>query len=173
MQVKDLMIPVGEYKTVGADASLSEVAGVLANSEHRDVLVVNDDGDLEGVITMTDILMALEPNYKKLSQKDLDSDILSNRYVADLFKEFDLWADPLEAVCEKSASILAGEVMHIPSEGEYLQEDEELEYGIHRYIAGVHQPILVRSNGTIVGVLRLSDIFDEIKAQMLVCVEKK
>jgi len=172
MQVKDLMIPVSDYKTVAADASLSDVAVVLADSEHRDVLVVNNNGDLEGVITMTDILMAMEPNYKKLAQKDLDSDILSNRYVADLFKEFGLWADPLTALCEKSADTKACDIMYVPTEDEYVQGDDKLEYGIHHYIADKHQPVLVRNNGTIVGVLRLSDIFDEVKARMMTCAAK-
>lgn len=171
MQVSELMIPVGEYKTVDADASLSDVITVLADSDHRDVLVINADGNLEGIITMTDILMALEPNYKKLGQKDLHSDTLSNRYVADIFKEFGLWTDPLSALCEKSVGIKTADIMYVPAEGEYLDEDDDLEYGIHRYIVGIHQPALVRRDGIIVGVLRLSDIFNEIKNRMLTCID--
>lgn len=171
MKVKDLMVSVDEYHTVGADASLSDVATVLAGSKHRDAFVVNDDGNLVGVINMTDILMALEPNYKKLGRKELDTDILSRRYVADLFKEFGLWADPLSALCERGAATKASKVMYVPEPGEYLNEDDELAHGIHRYIAGVHQPILVRNNGTIVGVLRLNDLFNEVRSRMMACTE--
>jgi len=171
MKVKDLMIPVGEYKTVGMDATFSEVATALSEGNHRDVIVVNADGNLEGVLTMTDILVALEPNYKNLGKKDLDSDILSNRYVADLFKEFGLWSDTLSELCKKGASIKASDTMYVPNEMEYLNEEDELAHAMHRYIVGMHQPLLVRNNGTITGVLRLSDIFDEVKNRMLTCVD--
>ncbi len=169
MKVKELMIPVGEYRTVSEDATFGEVASTLVDSGHRDVIVVNDDGDLAGVLTMTDILGALEPNYKKLGKKDLDSDTLSNRYVAELFKEFDLWADSLNKLCQQGGSTKASEAMYVPTEAEYLEEDDSLEHAIHRFITGAHQPLLVRSNGTIAGVLRLSDIFEEITKRMLAC----
>jgi len=171
MKVKDLMVPVGEYSTVAANASLSDVATALADSKHRDVFVINNDGNLVGVINMTDILLALEPNYKKLGQKELATDILSHRYVADLFKEYGLWADPLNALCERSSDIPASKVMYVPGEGEFLNEEDDLAHGMHRFIAGVHQPILVRSNGTIVGVLRLNDLFNEVRGRMTTCVE--
>ena len=45
MKVKDLMVPVDEYTTVAADASLSDVATALADSKHRDVFVINNDGN--------------------------------------------------------------------------------------------------------------------------------
>ena len=169
MKVKELMIPVGEYRTVGVDATFSEVATALVDSGHRDVLILDGEGDLAGVLTMTDILVALEPNYKKLGKKDLDSDTLSNRYVADLFKEFDLWSDTLSKLCQQGSSIKASEAMYVPADAEYLDEDDSLEHAIHRYIVGTHQPLLVRSNGTITGVLRLGDIFEEITKRMIAC----
>lgn len=171
MKVKELMVSVDEYATVGADASLSDVAAVLAGSNHRDVFVINGEGNLVGVINMTDILMALEPNYKKLSRKELDTDILSSRYVADLFKNYGLWSDPLTDLCKNGVDLKAETVMYVPDEGEYINEDDDLAQGFHRYIAGVHQPVLVRSNGTIVGVLRLSDLFNEVKTRMMTCAE--
>lgn len=169
MKVKDLMIPVGEYRTVSENATFGEVASVLLDSGHRDVLVVDDSGNLAGVLTMTDILVALEPNYKKLGKKDLGSDTLSNRYVADIFKEFDLWGDTLSQLCKKSGTTKASEAMYVPLEAEYLNAEDPLEHAIHRYIMGVHQPLLVRSNGTITGVLRLGDIFEQVTKRMIAC----
>ncbi|QJB57270.1 CBS domain-containing protein [Pseudodesulfovibrio sp. zrk46] len=171
MKIKDLMTPVSEYKTVTTTATFADVAAALSESSHRDVIVVNEDGDLVGILTMTDILVAMEPNYKKLGKKDLDSDILSNRYVADLFKEYGLWVDPLNELCKKGAKVLVSDAMYVPDESEYLNEEDDLGHGIHRYIVGVHQPLLVRSNGTITGVLRLSDVFEEIKTRMVTCTD--
>ncbi|WP_419784916.1 HPP family protein [Pseudodesulfovibrio sp.] len=169
MTVKDLMIPVGEYRTIGKDAVFGEVAAALAENGHRDVLVVDKNGNLAGVLTMTDIMVALEPNYKKLGKKDLGSDTLSNRYVSDIFKEFGLWSDTLTKICRAGYEISVAEAMYVPAETEYLEEDDDLEHAIHRFIIGTHQPLIVRKNGTITGVLRLGDVFGEITRRMTAC----
>ena len=169
MKIKELMIPVDEYRTVGVDATFGTVAAALVDSGHRDVIVVDHDGNLAGVLTMTDILVALEPNYKKLGKKDLSSDTLSNRYVADIFKEFDLWSDTLGKICQQGSSTKVAQAMYVPADAEYLNEDDALEHAIHRLIVGTHQPLLVRKNGVITGVLRLSDVFEEITKRMLAC----
>lgn len=169
MKVKNLMTPVGDYATLGTDATLSDAAAALQDSKHRDILIVDDAGAFAGILTMTDIFMALEPNYKKLKTKDLDSDILSNRFVADIFKEFDLWTNPLADLCTKGADIKVADAMHVPTDEEFLNIDENLEYGVHNYIMGNHQPIVIRENGNVVGVLRLSDVFEEFIKRMNAC----
>ncbi len=169
MKIKELMTPVSEYTTLKTDATLSDVVTKLADSKHRDVFVVDDNGDCKGILTMTDIMIALEPNYKKIMGKDAGSDILTNRLVGDLFAEYDLWADTLNELCKKGLSTQISEAMYVPSDNEFLNEEEDLEQGVHRYIAGMHQPLIVRSNGKITGVLRLADLFEEIKTRMLSC----
>ncbi len=169
MKVKDLMTPVSEYKTIKKSAQLGELVVSLADGKHRDILVTDDDDKFVGILTMTDILMALEPNYKNLKKKDLASDILSNRFVADLFKEFDLWSDALANICKKGCNVIIEDAMYAPSEEECLNEDSDLEQAIHQYIVGTHQPVIVRSNGDIVGVLRMADVFEEIIKRMSAC----
>ncbi|MDC0336280.1 CBS domain-containing protein [Pseudodesulfovibrio sp.] len=169
MKVTNLMTPVDEYKTIGLDALLGEVVVALADSKHRDILVLDESGAFAGVLTMSDIIMALEPNYKKLGKKDLDSDILSNRFVADLFKEFDLWSNTLADLCKKGCNIKVADAMYTPAEEEYLDQDSDLEHGVHHYVIGTHQPIIVRNNGDVTGVLRMADVFEEIIKRMNVC----
>lgn len=169
MKIKNLMIPVADYETVDIDATFGDVVAVLNGSKHRDVLIVNKEGKFEGVLTMIDMILALEPNYKKLSKKDLDTDVLNHRFVAEQFKEFDLWSNPLSTLCQSAASIKVADAMYKPADGEFLDIEADLEQGVHRYIVGVHQPIVVRDNGDIVGILRMADIFDEIKSRMLAC----
>jgi len=169
MKVKNLMTPVGEYKTLGLDACLSDVVAALTDSKHRDIIIVDEKGAFTGVVTMTDIIMALEPNYKKLNKKDMDSDILSNRFVAEQFKEFGLWTDTLANLCEKSTDICVKDAMHIPEDEHYINIDEELEHGVHMYVIGTPQPIVVRDNGNVVGILRMSDVFDELIKRMNAC----
>jgi len=169
MQVKELMTPLSEYTTLGMDAKLSDVVVALESSKHRDILIVNENGNLKGVLTMTDILGMLEPSYKKLKEQDLAKDTLTNRYVADIFKEFGLWSNTLDELCEKGCDIKATDAMHVPEEVEYLDEEDNLEHGVHNYIVGSHQPLIVRKNGHVTGVLRLTDVFDEVKKRMVSC----
>lgn len=169
MKVKELITPVSEYKTLTKDATLSDAATTLRDSKHRDILVVNENDAFIGVLTMVDILMAFEPNYKKLNRKDLDTDILSNRFVADIFKEFDLWSNPLEDLCKKGLDIKVGDAMYTPADEEYLDINADLENGVHQYIVGGHQPIIVRDNGNVAGILRLNDVFEELIKRMNAC----
>ena len=169
MKVKELMIPVADYQTLGEDATLGDVAAALTASKHRDILVVDAAGSFVGVLTMADVILALEPNYKKLSKKGLDTDILSNRLVAEQFKEFNLWGDSLTNICSKGVGIKATDAMHVPEDAHYIDGDSDVEHGVHMYMVGTPQPLIVRSNGNVIGVLRMSDVFAEIVNRMNAC----
>lgn len=169
MKVKQLMIPVGDYQTLGTDATLGDVAGVLDKGRHRDILIVDGKGAFVGVLTMTDIITALEPNYKKLGRKGLDSDVLSPRLVAEQFKEFNLWADTLTNICARGVAIKVTDAMHVPEDGHYIDEDSDIEHGLHMYMVGTPQPLIVRNKSTVTGVLRMSDVFNEIIGRMHTC----
>ena len=170
MKVKELMIPVADYQTLGEDACLGDVAAALNASKHRDILVVNGSGSFVGVLTMADVILALEPNYKKLKKKDLATDVLSNRLVAEQFKEFNLWGDTLSNICGKAVKIRVTDAMHVPEEAHYIDEDNDIEHGVHMYMVGTPQPLIVRNNGEVTGVLRMSDVFAEIVNRMNACV---
>ncbi|HKI80226.1 MAG TPA: CBS domain-containing protein [Pseudodesulfovibrio sp.] len=169
MKVKELMTPVDDYQTLGTDATLGDVAAAIKPDGHRDILIVDGQGDFAGVLTMSDIITTLEPNYKKLFKKNLQSETLSNRYVAEQFKEFNLWSDTLNNICARGAKIKVTDAMHVPEEGHYINEDNDLEYGVHMYMVGTPQPLIVRNNGQVTGVLRMSDVFKEIIGRMHTC----
>ncbi len=169
MKVKELMIPVADYETVGENASLGDVAAALQASKHRDVLIVDDKGAFLGVLSMADMILALEPNYRKLTGKALATDTLSNRLVAAQFREFNLWGDSLSNICAKAVSIKARDAMHSPAENQYIDEESDLEHGVHMYMINTPQPLIVRNNGQVTGVLRMSDVFAEIVNRMNAC----
>lgn len=58
MLVKDIM--TSDVVTVKPDTSLKELAGILKKHRINGVPVVNEDGSVEGVITMTDLLKILK-----------------------------------------------------------------------------------------------------------------
>ncbi len=182
MKVKEIMIPVDQYVTVPQTATLLDVffalqADLAAKADrqhaHRDVLVIGETGKLMGKVTMVDIFQALEPSYKRLLNGKVEHEVLTNEYVAAIFREFDLWSDSLETLCKRGAETSVLDVMHIPKEGEFVAENDDLERAIHRYVVGVHQPLLVRDgDGEVTGVLRFGDVFEEIRTRMLGCGTK-
>lgn len=177
-KVKEVMVPLEEYVRVGEDATLYDIFQTLEEDRekkgnlrhsHRDVLVFDSQDGFMGKVTMADIFQSLEPNYRNIEKKETDHSTLSSEYVSKIFKEFDLWTESLDTLCEKTVDLKVKDLLHTPLKGEYVDADDELDKAIHRYIVGVHQPLLVQEDGNLVGVLRFGDIFEVIKQCALAC----
>lgn len=179
MRIKDLMIPISEYVTVGIEDTLYECFKALEDDKiakggnthaHRDALVFNVEGDVVGKVTMQDIFLALEPGYKSLKESLSDSSVLTPEYLAQVYKDFDLWTEPLKNICPRAAALKVDDMMHAPEEAEFVGENDPLGLALHRYVMNVHQPLLVRGEGgKITGVLRFGDVFKQIKNMTLAC----
>jgi len=175
-KAKDLMIPVEEYNRVTKDTTLFEALQCLAIQgeednlphPHRDLLVQGEDGRVVGKITMLDIFRHMEPSYFKMDDRG-HPNALSRDFVQKVYRDFNLWAEPLSDVCRKSAIAKAEEIMHTPKKAELVDEDDTLDKAIHAFVLGVHQPLLVQKNGIITGVLRLGDAFEKVRAAVLAC----
>ena len=128
IKVKEVMIPIANYIAVKKDSSLIDVLQALeaARSEqehaHRDAIVVDDAGELIGKITMIDIFRSLEPNYKNINMDQIGG-ILTNEFVMKIIKDFNLWMEPLQDLCERGAKLRVGDVMHTPEKVEYIDEN--------------------------------------------------
>ena len=172
--IKTVMIPLHDYVTIKETNTVYDVFQVLAKNKsashhsHRDVIVVDDNGTFKGKVTMLDIFRTLEPNYKKLF-KNHDDGTLTKEYVINAVRDFNLWMEPMQNICERGADIKVSEIMHVPVDFEYLQEDDSLEKALHEYVMGVHQPLIVKNGDTVTGVLRFGDLFEVIRDQMLAC----
>lgn len=175
IKIKEVMTPIEDYVTVKADQTLYDVFQILETNQqtttrhlHRDVIVVDPAGDFLGKVTMLDIFRALEPGYKRLC-KNYQDGILTKQYVLDMMREYDLWREPIKDLCERGSHIKIDDIMHTPDETEFLQEDESLEKALHVYVMGVHQPLIIKNNEEITGVLRFEDLYDVVRNNMLAC----
>nr|WP_320015329.1 CBS domain-containing protein [uncultured Desulfobacter sp.] len=172
--IKTVMIPLPDYMTIKETDTVYDVFQILEKNKpdgrhaHRDVIVVDDNGNFKGNVTMIDIFRTLEPNYKKLFQ-NYEGKTLTKDYVINAMRDFNLWIEPIKNICERGARIKVSEIMHVPSKGEYLQEDDSLEKALHEYVMGAHQPLIVKNGDTVTGVLRFGDLFEVIREQMLAC----
>jgi len=172
--IKSIMIPLPDYVTIKETATVYDMFQVLEESNsdgshaHRDVIVVDDNGKFKGNVTMIDIFKTLEPNYKKLFE-NYESKTLTKDYVVNAMRDFNLWVEPIKNICERGAAIKVSEIMHVPGDAEYLQENDSLEKALHEYVMGAHQPLIVKNGDTVTGVLRFGDLFEVVREQMLSC----
>ena len=60
--------------------------------------------------------------------------------------------------------------MRAPTTGEYISADATLGEAIHLLIMGDHQSLLVTRGESIVGILRLTDVFAAIFHTMKACL---
>ena len=173
--VKDVMIPISRYVTVKKTDTLIDVLQALdgareseAEHAHRDAIVVDDAGDFVGKVTMIDIFRTLEPNYRKVDEKKAMG-ALTKLFVDKAVKDFNLWMEPMQDVCSRGAHRFVGDVMHVPEDADYISGKDSIELALHKYVMGVHQPLIVKEGDAVTGVVRFGDVFEVTRKAMLSC----
>ena len=173
--IKDVMMPISDYMTIKEEDTLFDVFHMLENIKtestkpaHRDAIVINDKGEFKGKVTMIDLLRALEPNYKNLT-KDYKKGVLKKEYIMKAVKDFNLWLEPIQTLCQRGNKITVSEIMHVPEDHEYVQEEDSCEKALHDYVMGVHEPLIVKKGDKVTGVLRFADLFEFVRKEMIAC----
>jgi len=118
---------------------------------------------------MIDIFRALEPNYRPAKDEDERQQTLTDAFVARAAKDFKLWLEPVESICERGGNLKVADAMHVPDKSEYIQEDETLELAMNYYVMGVHQPLIVRQGDHVTGVLRFGDVYEVVREALVNC----
>lgn len=174
IKIKEVMTPINEYLTIREDCTLYDVFNLLNNkansgeTAHRDLIVVDESGEFRGKITMIDLFRALEPKYKFLEYLSSEGS-LTKRYVQNAVKEYNLWLEPVSDLCERGRGVKVTKIMHIPSDSEFVDENDSMEIALHYYVMGKHQPLIVKDDHKVTGILRLEDLFNLIKTHMMTC----
>ncbi len=168
-EVRDLMVPLDEYGSISEDAMLYEALDVLEESlvtydkspfRHRAVVVVDDEGRPVGKVTPWVILRALEPRYEDIHLPETFTRYgYTEDFIHTLSEGPGLLQMPLDHLSQRAATTKVKDVMHAPSEGEYIDEHATLETAVHQLVMGHHQSLLVRAEEKVIGVLRLVDVF--------------
>jgi CBS-domain-containing membrane protein len=183
--VKKLMVPLSEYATVHESATLLEAVDALKQAQaafdqhrykHRSILVTNDNETVVGKMSQHDVIEALEPNYitmrKNIEDRSLHRFGFSDDFVRSTLEQYHLWDKALENLCEKAIGLNVRNIMYTPVKGEYVNESTTMDEAIHRLILGQHHSLLVTADQDeqkIVGVLRLTDVFDFVYDAMRTC----
>ena len=177
--VKDLMVPVEAYATVSLEATLNEAVLALETAQmaldpsqhkHRAILVLGDNGKVVGKIVMKNILIALEPNYGKVEGMGvLERSGFSPELIKSMLEDKALWAQPLELVCERAATLKVRDLVEAPSEDEYIDENDTLGEAVHQFVMSPYHSLLVTSGDEVGGILRLSDVFTKVCDELKAC----
>lgn len=177
--VKDLMVPLSEYATVSEEATLSDAVAALKQSQadfdqekyrHRAILALGADGQVVGKVNFQAVLRSLEPKYDDmLSDKRPMHTGFTRLYQKAIFDSMRLWQDPMDQICVKAAQIKVKNFMVKPIDNEMIEMDASLGEAIHQLVLGHHQSLLVIDAKQVVGVLRLTDVFEVVSSAILAC----
>ncbi len=174
IKIKEVMTPIENYITINEDQTLFDVFSLLDRETHtngpvhRDLIVLDAKGQFKGKITMLDIFRALEPKYKQFDTLG-ENGTLTKESVLKAVREYDLWLTPVRDLCERGANVRVSQVMHQPLSNEFVHEEESCEKALHQYVVGVHQPLIVKDDTQVTGILRFEDLYKVIRDQMLTC----
>ena len=170
LRVKDLMIPIDEYTTVHKDDTLLSMITSLEKSQknlpenrhpHRAVLVLDDDENIIGKIGHQGFLKALEPKYRYIEDLDKLAHLgVSSEYLNTMKENLSLWEDSFGDVCNKINNIKIKEVMHPVTEN--IEDTATIFEALHKFIVWQTLSMLVIRDSKIIGILRLSDLYNEI-----------
>lgn len=174
----ELMVPLKEYATVSEDANILEAINALDAAQkafdqnryrHRAVLVMNKQKRIVGKLSQHDIIQALEPEYKESKERASsahDHFGFSRKFIESVSLQYEIWDKPLQNLYKKALEQKVKSFMYKPSEGEYINVSASIDETIHQLIIGKHHSLLVTDNSKIVGVVRLTDVFEFIRLRL-------
>lgn len=175
--VKDLMLPIENYVTVHEDTSVAEAIRVLEKMRDkyeaegreyrpRQLVVLDRQNRVVGRLDQMDVVTSLEPKYRtepgSEAIKHISASGLSPELLKDLMRWYSLWGESFEERCRKVLKMTVQDCMHKPRRDEYVTQEESLETAVHQMVLGRHSSLLVTSKDAVIGILRLSDVFDQI-----------
>jgi len=173
--VIDVMLPLEEYALVSEEATLYDAFITLEEAQHkvpegrqkhRAVLVRNKDNEIIGKLGHLGFLKALEPGYKDLGQLDIVSKAgLTKDFITSMMKNFELLQDDLDEIRRRTKTIKIKEVMRPMTE--HVDVNDTINEAIHKIIMWQVLSCLVTKGDKVVGILRLSDLFDEVSKNIL------
>jgi len=174
--VKDLVLPLHRYAMVSEDATIQSALQALSKAQlglnierhhHRAVLVLDAGGRVVGKLSHLAILRSLEP--KLLNRQDEDSLTragLSQDFIGTLVENLSLFHGSLKLLCEAAARVRVRDAMTAIEES--IDENGRLTEAVHIMVLKRLQSVLVTRGGEAIGLLRLSDVFEQV-ADIIKC----
>ena len=159
-KVRDLMIPLEDYDSISADKSVRDAYELMAKTGHHAILVLDEKNEPIGQLSYRDALIALEPKYSagKWGHSGFTPKAFENYPVFYYEGEF---SGQCKAQLKKSVK----EVMSLFPVS--IDEGATLSEAVHVMVAKNIGRMPVVSGGKFMGMIRLVEIFDEVKKVIL------
>jgi len=134
------------------------------------VLVLDATVDVIGKVSQIDIMVALEPNYKRIGTAiSLRRHGFSATFIKSIRDQYDLWERPLAELCKVVEAVNVKKVMYTPDEHQKVKETDTLDTAMHQIIMGRHHSLLVTKESKIIGILRSADVFNWLYDKISAC----
>jgi hypothetical protein len=169
------MVPIDAYPAVSERATLLEAIQVFNAAQknlapgrqpYRAVLVKDDQGRVVGKLGQLAFLRSLEPRRSMLKDvEELGRAGVSAGYVDSILENYRLFGESFSDMCLRGLNLTVKDAMHPIYEK--INEDAGICEAIHRIVQWQQLSLLVVRGETAVGLLRLSDLCDEVARQMV------
>ena len=169
-RVGEVMVSLSEYATIDAEKTIKEALEALSKAQlgltqdrhhHRAVLVLDRDGNVMGKLSHWAILRALERRPLRADDMvSLSRAGLTEEFIESMQDSLSTFTGSLQQMCRYAARIKAKDAM--VSVGESIEESATLTEAIRMLVRKHVQSLPVTSGNKVVGILRLSDVFEEV-----------
>ena len=155
-KVKDLMISIEDYGTISPEASISDAFAVLDTGEHRALLVIDENNEAVGQLSYRDVLVGLEPKYATTMWGH-------SWFTSETFKDYPVfyYEGEFSGQSKAEAQKKVKEIMSPIKVS--VDEDATLAEAVHIMVTQNIGRLPVMKDDKLVGMIRLLEIFDEIK----------
>lgn len=163
-KVKYIMIPISEYTIVNGDMSVKEAIEALKESftskstarimetGHRSVLILDENEEVEGFLTIKDLMEALMPGYLRAPKPSMaDSIVYSPMF----------WTGMFEAEMKTLSKKKVREVMS--SAPRSINAETNIMETAYLMLKSNVRRLIVEEGGKIVGIVREQDLFFEME----------
>ena len=160
------MVPLDEYALIDENLTLREAIALLKEKKleskngHTTMVIRTREGDIVSELTILDILRAVEPKYRELSEIHLTRFGYSSDYVASIAQDFGFWAHPLADLCAKTGTKTIREVILPSQEFAAIGPKDTLDQATHQMIISNCDDLLVKEGDQVLGIVRSIDIFN-------------
>jgi len=172
--VKDLMVPLDNYGLVSQEATLLDAVLELDKAQKkrdrrrqpfRSVLIVDENKKVIGKLGQLAFLKAIEPQRNILGDMSkLTNAGVSEQFLSSVMNHYQFFQEDLSGLCLQARRIRVKDVMHPITER--IDENASLGEAISKIIMWQTLSIIVTRNGEVIGLLRLSDLCQEVAEHM-------
>jgi len=172
--VRDVMLPLDDYALVPKETTMADAYRALVAAQKRlppgrepsrAILVVDLQGNIVGKVGQLAFLKALEPKYDNVGDLGaLSRAGLSADFISSMMENLKLWQESIFDISQRAHSTKVKDIMHPVTES--IDEDAPLNEAVHKIVMYQTLSLLVTRGKKVVGILRLSDLFNEIGQQL-------